>query len=180
MIRGPLLASLHHLLKLYGYEADQALGGEAAMRALAAQQYDLVLLDLMMPGISGHDILDYAAREALTCKIIVVSGDASFSGVKHALHCGAFDFVKKPYEAAELIGTMETALRQIRLEQERDELELQVKESESLHRFIVNSSPDLVFMLDREGRFSFVNDRIESMLGFDKKALLGQHVHCTD
>ncbi len=174
--KGPLLASLHHLLKLYGYEADQALGGEAAMRALAAQQYDLVLLDLMMPGISGHDILDYAAREALTCKIIVVSGDASFSGVKHALHCGAFDFVKKPYEAAELIGTMETALRQIRLEQERDELELQVKESESLHRFIVNSSPDLVFMLDREGRFSFVNDRIESMLGFDKKALLGQHV----
>ena len=150
--------------------------GRRQCGALAAQQYDLVLLDLMMPGISGHDILDYAAREALTCKIIVVSGDASFSGVKHALHCGAFDFVKKPYEAAELIGTMETALRQIRLEQERDELELQVKESESLHRFIVNSSPDLVFMLDREGRFSFVNDRIESMLGFDKKALLGQHV----
>ena len=91
-----LLTSLDHLLTLYGYEADQALGGQAAKHALANQEYDVVLLDLIMPEISGHDILDFAAREKLASKIIVVSGDSSFSGVKHALHCGAFDFVKKP------------------------------------------------------------------------------------
>ena len=118
-----LLTSLFHLVTLYGYDADQALGGEAAMQALAEDSYDVVLLDLIMPGISGHDILDYAAREKLKCKIIVVSGDSSFSGVKHALHCGAFDFVKKPYEAAELIATMETALRQVRLEYQTEEME---------------------------------------------------------
>ena len=89
-----------------GTRLTRALGGEAAMQALAETQYDVVLLDLIMPGISGHDILDYAAREKLDCKIIVVSGDSSFSGVKHALQAGAFDFVKKPYEAAELIATM--------------------------------------------------------------------------
>lgn len=170
-----LLTSLFHLVTLYGYDAKQALGGEAAMQALAGNQFDLVLLDLIMPGISGHDILDYAAREKLKCKIIVVSGDSSFSGVKHALHCGAFDFVKKPYEAAELIATMETALRQVRMEHQHDEMESQLKESEELHRFIVNSSPDLVYMLDRNGCFSFVNDRIEGMLGYSKTYIIGKH-----
>ena len=170
-----LLTSLFHLVTLYGYDAQQALGGEAAMQALADDSYDVVLLDLIMPGISGHDILDYAAREKLKCKIIVVSGDSSFSGVKHALHCGAFDFVKKPYEAAELIATMETALRQVRLEYQHHALENQLKESEELHRFIVNSSPDLVYMLDRNGCFTFINDRIESMLGLGKDELIGKH-----
>lgn len=170
-----LLTSLFHLVTLYGYDAQQALGGEAAMQALADDSFDVVLLDLIMPGISGHDILDYAAREKLKCKIIVVSGDSSFSGVKHALHCGAFDFVKKPYEAAELIATMETALRQVRLEYQHHALENQLKESEELHRFIVNSSPDLVYMLDRNGCFTFINDRVESMLGMGKDELVGKH-----
>lgn len=170
-----LLTSLYHLVTLYGYEADQALGGEAALEAISNNEYDVVLLDLIMPGVSGHDILDFAAREKLKCKVIVVSGDSSFSGVKHALHCGAFDFVKKPYEAAELIATMETALRQVRLENQNDEMESQLKQSEELHRFIVNSSPDLVYMLDRNGCFTFINDRIESMLGIDRKALVGRH-----
>ena len=170
-----LLTSLHHLITLYGYESDQALGGEAALEALQARAYDVVLLDLIMPEISGHDILDFAARERLDCKIIVVSGDSSFSGIKHALHCGAFDFVKKPYESAELIATMETALRQVKLEKSHDEMQSKLKDSEELHRFIVNSSPDLVYMLDRNGCFTFVNDRLETMLGFSRDELLGRH-----
>ena len=108
-----LLNSLYELVSLHGYLADRALGGAEALEHLANHSYDVILLDLIMPGISGHDVLDYAREKQLDSKIIVVSGDSSFSGVKHALHCGAFDFVKKPYEAAELVATVETALRQI-------------------------------------------------------------------
>lgn len=170
-----LLESLYHLVTMYGYEADKALGGEAARQQLETNEYDVVLLDLIMPGVSGHDILDYVAREKLGCKVIVVSGDSSFSGVKHALHCGAFDFVEKPYEAAELIATMETALRQVKLEQQNQTLTRQLEESEQLHRFIVNASPDLVYILDRNGCFTFLNSRLESMLGFSKHELMGKH-----
>ena len=170
-----LLNSLHQLVQLHGYDADKALGGEAALQALAAKTYDVVLLDLIMPGVSGHDVLEYADKSDLSCKIIVVSGDSSFSGVKHALHCGAFDFVKKPYEAGELISTMETALRQSRLESDNQVMEEKLKESEELHRFIVNNSPDLVYMLDRNGCFTFLNDRLDSLLGFTKEELLGKH-----
>jgi diguanylate cyclase (GGDEF)-like protein/PAS domain S-box-containing protein len=170
-----LLNSLNQLVNLHGYQADTALGGEQALSMLQHRDYDVVLLDLIMPGVSGHDVLDFAAREELPCKIIVVSGDASYSGVKHALHCGAFDFVKKPYEASELIATMETALRQCRLEADTALMELQLRESESLHRFIVNSSPDLVYMLDRNGCFTFLNDRVGSLLGYRKEELIGRH-----
>lgn len=170
-----LLNSLYQLMVLHGYEPDKALGGQQALNLLAEKSYDVVLLDLIMPGVSGHDVLDYAARNELTCKIIVVSGDSSFSGVKHALHCGAFDFVKKPYEAGELIATMETALRQCQLEAQNELMEEKVKESEELHRYIVNSSPDLVYMLDRNGCFTFLNDRVESLLGFSRDELIGKH-----
>jgi diguanylate cyclase (GGDEF)-like protein/PAS domain S-box-containing protein len=170
-----LLNSLHQLILLHGYQPDKALGGQAALDLLAEKEYDVVLLDLIMPGVSGHDVLEYAAAQHLGCKIIVVSGDSSFSGVKHALHCGAFDFVKKPYEAGELIATMETALKQSQLESENQVMEGKLKESEALHRFIVNSSPDMVYMLDRNGCFTFLNDRVESLLGFSKDELLGKH-----
>ncbi|MEM6707248.1 MAG: EAL domain-containing protein [Pseudomonadota bacterium] len=170
-----LLNSLYELVTLSGYAADRALGGAEALERLAKADYDVVLLDLIMPGISGYDVLEYARERQLSCKIIVVSGDASFNGVKHALHFGAFDFVKKPYEAAELIATVETALRQCELESRNLNMEAQLKDSEELHRFIVNSSPDLVYMLDRNGCFTFLNDRVESLLGYKKEALIGKH-----
>jgi diguanylate cyclase (GGDEF)-like protein/PAS domain S-box-containing protein len=170
-----LLNSLHQLLNIHGYQADKALGGAEALEAMTARRYDVILLDLIMPGVSGHDVLEYAANEGIDSKIIVVSGDSSFSGVKHALHCGAFDFVKKPYEAGELITTMETALRQCELETQNLVMEGKLKESEELHRFIVNNSPDLVYMLDRNGCFIFLNDRLESLLGYRKEELIGRH-----
>ncbi len=170
-----LLDSLYQLVAMHGYRADTALGGEQALEKLRSRDYDVVLLDLIMPGVSGHDVLEFASREELGCKIIVVSGDASYTGVKHALHCGAFDFVKKPYEAGELIATLESALRQCRLESETAMMDLRLRESESLHRFIVNSSPDLVYMLDRNGCFTFLNDRVGPLLGYRKEELIGRH-----
>jgi diguanylate cyclase len=170
-----LLNSLQQLISLHGYRPDKALGGEQALAMLRSRNYDVVLLDLIMPGVSGHDVLEYAARERLSCKIIVVSGDSSFSGVKHALHCGAFDFVKKPYEARELVATMENALRERRQEADHALLNQELRESEALHRFIVNRSPDLVYMLDRNGCFTFLNDRVESLLGYRKDELIGRH-----
>jgi diguanylate cyclase (GGDEF)-like protein/PAS domain S-box-containing protein len=173
--RPELLQSLSDVVRMHGYEVEEALGGRAALAALEASEFDVVLLDLIMPEVSGHDVLEYAAKRKLAAKIIVVSGDASFSGARSALSFGAFDFVKKPYEPTELIATLEKALRHRRLEQSHEQMEHKLALSEQLHRFIVNSSPDVVYILDRNGCFSFLNDRVESLLGYRKEELIGKH-----
>jgi diguanylate cyclase (GGDEF)-like protein/PAS domain S-box-containing protein len=173
--RPELLKSLSEVVHLHGYETEEALGGRAALAALEAREFDVVLLDLVMPDVSGHDVLEYAARRKLAAKIIVVSGDSSFSGVRHALTCGAFDFVRKPHDPEELLTALEKAIRHRQFEQRHDQMEQQLQLSEQLHRFIVNSSPDLVYILDRNGCFSFLNDRVESLLGYRKDELIGRH-----
>ncbi|PWG74386.1 two-component system response regulator, partial [Enterococcus hirae] len=51
----------------------------------------------------------------------------------------------------------------------------QVKQSESLHRFMVNSSPDIIYMLDPHGHVTYVNDSVQQLLNIPKHALIGQH-----
>ncbi len=170
-----LLQSLSELVRAHGYRVVEALGGRAAIDALGKQSFDVVLLDLIMPELSGHDVLEFAARKGINAKFVVVSGDTSFAGARDALTRGAFDFVKKPYEAAELLAALEKALRHRELEQRNVHMENRLLMSEQLHRFIVNSSPDLVYILDRNGCFSFLNDRIETLLGYRKEELVGRH-----
>src|SRR6476659_2251305 len=77
--RPELLKSLSEIVRLHGYQVNEALGGRAALEMLDRYEYDVVLLDLIMPEVSGHDVLDFAASRNLTAtKFIVVSGDASF------------------------------------------------------------------------------------------------------
>ncbi len=170
-----LLKSLSEIVRLHGYRVNEALGGRAALEMLDTNEYDVVLLDLIMPEVSGHDVLDFALSRKLSAKFIVVSGDASFDGAMRAMTRNAFDFVKKPYEAAELMATLERALSHRRLELSHSLMEGRLKESEEMHRLIVNSSPDLIYLLDRNGCFEFVNDRFETLLGYQKEELKGRH-----
>jgi len=170
-----LLKSLSEVVRLHGHQVTEALGGKAALEMLDSREFDVVLLDLIMPDVSGHDVLEFATARKLSAQFIVVSGDSSFDGVKNALTCGASEFVKKPYEAAELIAALERALSRRRLEKSNQLMEERLKESEQLHRFIVNNSPDLVYMLDRNGCFEFLNNRVESLLGYRTDELKGKH-----
>ncbi|MEQ8232461.1 MAG: diguanylate cyclase [Gammaproteobacteria bacterium] len=169
------LEVLEALLTQLGFDAHTALGGAAALRALQEAHFDIMLLDLVMPDIDGHAVLDFCLQHAIATKTIVLSGDDTFDAARHALQCGAFDFVRKPYDPAALLATIGRAVRQAELEHENRRITTRLRDSESLHRFIVNHSPDLVYMLDHEGRFTFLNDRAETMLGYAKDALLGVH-----
>ncbi|MEQ8663573.1 MAG: response regulator, partial [Gammaproteobacteria bacterium] len=167
------LEVLQGLMQRLGFAAQTALGGEAALRALRSEPFDLMLLDLVMPVVDGHAVLDFCQRHGLATRTIVLSGDDSFAATRHALQCGAFDFVRKPYAVSALLATVERAVQQTELERENRRIASRLRDSEALHRFIVNSSPDLVYMVDRDGCFTFLNDRVESLLGYPKEALLG-------
>lgn len=169
------LESLKELISLSGYQVEAARSGEEAISLLGKFSFDVLLLDLNMPGMSGFDVIEYVTSNRIPCKVVVVSGDASFESARMALQRGADDFLKKPYVPDELFTTMKNVVSKKELEQAHVAVKQKLEESEYLHRFIVDHSPDIVFMLDTEGRFTFLNDTVYQVLGFSKNDLIGKH-----
>src|SRR5690606_33882240 len=137
--------------------------------------FDLILLDILMPQLSGHEVLRYVQEKRAEIPVIVISGDYSFSSVSTALKRGAFDFIRKPYVADELINAIHNALEKRRLEYEYKAMQQRIQQSEKMHRFMVNNSPDVIYILNERGHFTFINDSVEKLLSVPKDQLLGQH-----
>ncbi|MEE4381088.1 MAG: EAL domain-containing protein [Pseudomonadales bacterium] len=173
--RADLRESLERLVASEGYRVTAVDGGRACLAALETDPADVVLLDLVMPDLPGLDVIDAVRERGIDTRIIVVSGEASFEYAQRALTRGAVDFVRKPYEPAELLSALARVEEQIRLARQSRWIAARLERSEQLHRFIVESSPDLVYMLDAEGRFVFLNERVESLLGIPRDELLGCH-----
>ena len=170
-----VLKSLKDLLAIRGFNPNTAIGGQEAICQLDQNVYDLVLLDLHMPYVSGHDVMDYINSNKIDTSVIIVSGETSFEAAKNACTQGAYDFLRKPYATDELIITITNALKEKRLKKQNLFMQQQLSESERLHRYIVNTSPDIIYILDQDGHFTFINERIESLLGFSKEEIVGKH-----
>ena len=170
-----ILEGISRLLATRDYEVVLANGGCEALIAIGKQQFDVVLLDLGMPDLNGTEVLRFVAERGVETPVIVVSGDSTIDAAIRALRGGASDFVRKPYEPEELLRRIDNTLTRRRLEKENNHILQRLQQSEKWHRFLVNSSPDFIYTLDSEGRFTFVNDRIESLLGYRKEDLVGQH-----
>lgn len=170
-----LRESLADLLTAQGLHARTARDGADALRILDREPFDLILLDLMMPWLNGHQVMEQLQQKQNSTKIIVVSGDSAVESAIEALRRGAYDFVRKPYEPDEMLKHVENALSAHRLEQANKEMERRLKRSEQLHRYLINSSLDLIYTLDHEGRFTFVNDAASTMLGYSRQELIGKH-----
>lgn len=159
-----------------GYLVEQAIGGADAVRKLASRKHQVVVLDLQMPEVGGFDVLRFLRAEAIGAKAVVLSGDTSFDAVRKAMRLGAFDFVAKGGGSDELVSAVARALEQGHMENMRQSLQARTEQSDAVTRFLLHSSPDLVYLLDREGRFTFVNDRFASLIGLERGALLGRQM----
>ena len=173
-----LLHSLQALLRINGYQVELAIGGAAAISKLQAEHFNLILLDLQMPVIDGYAVQRFINDNSIDVEVIVVSGKASFSAVKEALRNGAYDFVRKPYAAEELLTSIRNCLEHHCQNSTLQQAEMTIKESERMHRFMVNRSPDFIYMLDPQGLFTYVNDTVEDLLGYKRTELLGHHFSC--
>jgi len=170
-----ILEGLTRLLATRDHDVVTASGGCEALIAIGKQQFDAILLDLGMPDLNGNEVLRFVADRSADTPVIVVSGDSTIDAAIRALRGGAADFVRKPYEPEELLRRIDNTLMRRRLERENNHILQRLQQSEKWHRFLVNSSPDFIYTLDCEGRFTFVNDRVESLLGYRREDLLGQH-----
>ncbi|MCP5158831.1 MAG: EAL domain-containing protein [Gammaproteobacteria bacterium] len=169
-----LLVSLEQLLRMQGYQVTVAASGMQALTFLAEVHYDILLLDLAMPGMGGAGVLDFIAAQGLDMAVIVISGTTSVVEATTAMRRGAIDFLRKPFGPEELLGSVANATHKLRLERANRNMSQRLETSERLHRFIVNHSPDLILVLDVDGRFTYLNHRVKTLLGFEPEALIGQ------
>ncbi|NHZ98085.1 EAL domain-containing protein [Massilia sp. CCM 8734] len=170
-----LLSALHELLRDRGFELVTASSGAEALAQLSARRFDLVLLDLRLPDMSGHEIMDFINERDIDADVIVMSGDVGIEAAIGALKRGAYDYLRKPYSREEMLKTVGNALQQRSLALDNERIASQLENSEKLYRYLVDSSPDIIYTLNHEGRFTFINDRAFQLLGFAREDLIGQH-----
>jgi diguanylate cyclase (GGDEF)-like protein/PAS domain S-box-containing protein len=170
-----LLASLYELLQGRGYQLVTAATGSEALAHLSRLRFDLVLLDLRLPDIGGHEIMDFINGKGIESDVIVMSGEVGIDAAIGALKRGAYDYLRKPYSREELLKTVANALKQRRLEEANARIANQLENSEKMYRYLVDSSPDIIYTLNHEGKFTFINDRAYQLLGYKREELIGQH-----
>ncbi|MBU0985637.1 MAG: response regulator, partial [Proteobacteria bacterium] len=167
--------SLQILLSDQGYEVSTANSGYQAIEHLSKGIFDVVLMDIVMPGINGLQLMDYINNRVSDTLVIVITGHASLESAVGALRKGAYDYLKKPFEFDELLKTVQNALKQKKLKYENKILNGKLAMSETRYQSLVHNSPDIIYTLDEHGNFTFVNSAAERLLGYKSEDLVGKH-----
>jgi DNA-binding NtrC family response regulator len=97
------------LLGNRGYRVTTVNSGDAAIQALQKESYDVVVLDLKMPGMDGIATLKEIKKLGLFTETLILTGHGSMDTAFKAIEMGAYDYVTKPCEIAELMAKIEAA-----------------------------------------------------------------------
>lgn len=99
-------------LEKEGYLVDQSFNGEDALIKIKENHYDLILLDLMLPGVSGEEIMEYIRTYSET-PVIMVTAKVEEEQIVKGLKIGADDYISKPFSPKEMVQRVKTVLRRV-------------------------------------------------------------------
>ncbi|HTP70979.1 MAG TPA: response regulator [Burkholderiaceae bacterium] len=167
---------LADVLAARGYRTSKAASGEEALRAIAAEPPDLVLLDVMMPGLDGYAVcraIRDDARSAMLPVVLVTALDPAQERIK-GIEAGADDFVNKPVNQAELLARVRSLLR---VKAYHDEIQRQKSELADWNRTLEQRVSDGVAQLERLGRLKrfFSPQLAQAIVGGDADDPLRSH-----
>lgn len=108
-------------LQKAGYSCEQAMDGESAADRIAEHTYDLVLLDIMLPGMNGYELLNYI--KTTNMPVIFITAMGTLDDKVKGLKAGADDYITKPFEMVELLARVESVLRRYHKSEERIEVD---------------------------------------------------------
>ena len=95
-----------------GYDVQTASDGDDAMAEIDKTPFDLVLLDIKMPRVSGFEVLKHIKERAGGTKVVMLTGFADLKNAIESKKLGADDFVSKPYDLVDLLTTIERVLNE--------------------------------------------------------------------
>jgi len=142
-------AALAGVLRDEGYIVDGVESGEAALTRVAGQPYDVILLDIWLPGMDGLATLEQLRDRRVEAEIIMISGHASVEAAVKATKLGAFDFIEKPLALEKTVLAVRNALRQRQLEVENQALRAEVD-----RRLVIIGESPVILRLQQQVRMA--------------------------
>ncbi len=116
------LASLSRAFRLAGHEATVCDNAAKALELAKAQEFDLILSDVVMPGKDGLALLEELKQQGVAAPVVMMSGQAHIEMAVRATRLGALDFLEKPISSDKLLLTVDNVLKLRRLESENRQL----------------------------------------------------------
>ena len=111
-------SALSGVLRDEGFEVDTVPSGEACLEIAPGRHFDVILLDVWLPGIDGLLTLSRLRDRHVDAAVVVISGHGNIESAVRAVKIGAFDFVEKPLSIDKTLHVVRNALRQRQLEAE--------------------------------------------------------------
>lgn len=124
------------ILKKEGYQVTAVAGAREALERLEGDEYDIILTDLKMQGISGMDLLQRVLDENPQQCIIIMTAHGTIDSAVEAMKKGAFDYLEKPLERETLLLTLRRAFERLDLLRENRRLQKQLEESQGVPTII--------------------------------------------
>jgi DNA-binding response OmpR family regulator len=106
-----MVQGLKDNLEFEGYEVDTAMEGSAGLQKVLQEEYDLILLDVMLPEVSGFDICKAARKKGVNTPIILLTAKGEEMDKVLGLELGADDYITKPFSLRELLARIKAILR---------------------------------------------------------------------
>ncbi|WP_213803556.1 sigma-54 dependent transcriptional regulator [Granulicella sp. dw_53] len=135
--------SLDTLLTLEGFTIAMAGDGPAGLELLSRNEYDLLLLDLALPGESGIDLLPRITAMQPNLPVIMITAYGTMGNVVDAIRAGAENFVQKPWDNEKLLADIRTAIARHRAEEEVVQLKRTLKQRYNFENIVGKSEPML-------------------------------------
>ena len=168
---------LDAVLRREGFDIVTASSGEEALNVLDTEEIDLVILDVMLPGISGIDTMRAIRISNPHLPVIIITAFSSIDGAIDAMKQGAFHYIPKPFKNEEVVLTVNKALEQRRLSSENERLKAELSDRYAYSNIIGKSEiMRKVFDLIRLAAPSRSNILIQGESGTGKE-LVAKAIH---
>ena len=155
--------SLCEILRQEKYEVDHFANGLDGLAAIESEIYDIVILDVMLPGMNGFEIAKRARREGVKTPILMLTAKAELDDKVEGLDSGADDYLTKPFGTAELLARVRTAIRHTRTTSPTGEIAQ--RGTYSVGEMVIDYNKHQVLVRGENVRLTLSEFRIVALLG---------------
>ncbi|MDX1295957.1 MAG: response regulator [Sulfurimonadaceae bacterium] len=184
------LDTLQQILTNEGYAVRAATDGPSALRSVNALQPDLILLDIIMPGMDGFEVIEklYENEKNRIIPVIFISAKEETVDKVHAFQCGGVDYITKPFRVEEVLARVKTHLENYRMKHHlEEEVKRQTRElnnayiilarKEEQYRHLVETLHEgyYFYAYDTDLKLTYISPSASQILGYNQEELYAHY-----